>query len=262
MKRSLFVASCVLLVSGLLTSCQKEDKSIVELTQELTSELQKITDLASANSLADRVAVLNKRQQDASVRVLALNATALSRGADNDDHEGASYAAALKDLAREIGRVRASYPATSSGGSVDRDRLLVAIGAANGEEDPAKRKEAGLRYMQDQSSGHETPGNFPEYYGSAKLRDALAYRASVTDVSSFKFDSNGDVPAVPAASEVKEEPAAASSAVAEDEADTPTTTPTSADSGDDDDDAGSSDDSDSGDDDSSSSSADDLGIEF
>ena len=273
MKRSLIVASCVLLVSSLFTSCQKEDKSIVELTQELTAELQKITDLPSANSLAGRVAVLNKRFQDASVRVFALNGTSLVRGADGDDHEGASYSAALKDLAREIGRVRASFPCASADGKVDRDRLLAAIGAANGETDPAKYKEAGLRYMQDETGAHETPGTFPEYYGSAKLREALAYRASVSDVSLFKIDSAADVPALPApdavseapvsagddddsAADSSEEPAATTdSGSAADKDDDDSSTPSAADDGDDDDD------SDSGDDDSSSA-ADDLEIDF
>lgn len=272
MKRSLLVASCVLLVSGFLTSCQKEDKSIVELTQELTAELQKITDLPTANSLADRVKVLNKRQQDASVRVFALNATSLVRGADSDGHEGASYAAALKDLAREIGRVRASYPATSSAREIERDNLLAAVGAANGEADAAKQKAAGQRYMQDETNGHETPGNFPEYFGSSKLRDALAYRASLAEVSFFKNDSDEDVPAIPEAAPVAETPSApaddddeSSSSSASTASDSDSSSDdSSSDSGSDDsdDDSDSSDSSDSDDDSSSSSSADELGIEF
>ena len=201
MKRTLLVATCALLVSALFSSCQKEDKSIIELTQELTSELQQITDLPSANARAARVSVLNKRFQDASVRVLALNSTSLQRGADGDDgHQGASYASALKALAREVGRVRASYPSTSHDGEVDRDKLLMAIGAANGESDPEKCKEVGLSFVQDDTGTHETPGNFPEYYGSEKLRAALSYRADVGSVSNLKFDDAADVPAVPAVS--------------------------------------------------------------
>lgn len=272
MKRSLIVASCVLLASSLLTSCQKEEKSIVDLTQDLTAELQKITDTATAEAYAPRVAVLNKRYQDASVRVFALNNTSLVRGADSGDHEGASYSAALKDLAREIGRVRASFPCVSADSKeADPDRLLAAVGELNGEKNAAKRKAAGLRYMQDETGGHETPGNFPEYYGSAKLRDALAYRPSASASSIFQWDGD-EAPSLPAPGEVKEEPAAAdTSAAADDDEDAKDSADDDKDTADDDDkdssddsDADDDKDSDSGDDsdDSSSSAADDLGIEF
>lgn len=202
MKRSLLVASCVLLVSGLLSSCQKEDKDIVQLAQELTAELQQIKDPASADARAARVAALNKRFQDAGARVAALNSTSLARGADADaDHSGASYAAALKDLAREVGRVRASFPGTDSGDGVDPERLLIAIGAVAGEKSAADRKSYGESYLQDENAGHETPGNFPEYYGSDKLREALSYRTNLSTFSNMKFDSAEDVPSIPAVAE-------------------------------------------------------------
>lgn len=252
MKRSLFVAACVLLVSSLFTSCQKEEKNIVELTQDLTAELQKITDTASANAHAERVSVLNRRYQDASVRVFALNNTSLARGADSGDHEGASYAAALKDLTRELGRVRASFPSASSDSKVDRDRLLVAIGAANGESDPAKCKEAGLRYLHDEGANHETPGNFPEYYGSAKLREALAYRAPVSDTL-IKFDSDADVPGLPALGAEQDDSAAADDEEDNASASTGSSSSTAAPAADDSDDD-SSDSSDDGEDDDSDSS--------
>lgn len=198
MKRSLYVASCAVLASLFFTSCQKEDKSVVELTQELTAELQMITDLPSANARAARVSVLNKRFQDASVRVLALNGTALKRGADSSDHEGGSYAAALKDLAREVGRVRAGYPSLSHDGAVDGDKLLLFIGQAKGETNPEKCKEIGRGYLQDETGGHEWDNRLNEYFGSDSLREALAYSARVTTASNLKFDSAEDVPPVPA----------------------------------------------------------------
>ena len=203
MKRTLLVASCALLASCLLSSCQKEEKSIIELTRELTAELREINDLPSANARAPRVEVLNKRFQDARVRVLALNSTSLYRGAGNDDaHQGADYAAVLKALAREVGRVRASYPSSTHDGEVDKDRLLVAIADAQGEKGSVEeRKAAGQRYLEDESGTHETPGNFAEYYGSAKLREALAYRSSAPATSNLAFDSDAAVPAVPALSE-------------------------------------------------------------
>lgn len=247
MKPSLYVASCVLLASAFLSSCQKENKSVVELTRELTAELQQITDLATANAHAARVEALNKRFQDASVRVLALNETALCRSADDGEHEGASYADALQALAKEIGRVRSSYPTTSSDGPVDQDRLLLTIGSANGGDTKAKCREIGLSFVHDTTGAHELPGNFPEYYGSGKLREALAYRANVTTTSNMKFDSAEDVPALPAVSAVEEPaeedatPAAGDDAPAADDTpvadDTPAADDSSSDDAADDDDA-------------------------
>ena len=133
MKRTIFAASCAVLAALVLGSCQKENKSVVELARELTTELQAITDAASADSHAARVAVLNKRFENARVRVLALNDTALQRSAESDfDSIGTDYAAATKALAREIGRVRASFPTSASDGDVDQDRLLIAIAEAQG----------------------------------------------------------------------------------------------------------------------------------
>lgn len=246
MKRSLYVASCVLLASAFLSSCQKEDKSVVQLANELTAELQQITDLASANARAARVEALNKRFQNASVRVLALNETALCRGADSGDHEGASYAESLKALAKEVGRVRASYPTASYDGAVDPEKLLVAIGTANGGDSTERRKEIGLSFVHDETGSHETPGSFAEYYGSTKLQDALSYRANVSTSSSLKFDSADDVPALPsvAAEPAAEEESASAASAGDDDA------PSAAS---DDDDTPAADDSDAADDDSDSS---------
>ena len=263
MKRSLYVASCVLLASAFLSSCQKEDKSALDLAHELTAELQQITDLPTANAHAARVEALNKRFQDASVRVLALNATALRRSADEGEHKGASYADALKALAKEIGRVRASYPTTTHDGAVDRDRLLLAIGAANGGDTADRRKEIGLSFVHDDTGAHEIPGTFPEYYGSAKLQEALAYRANAATASNVKFDSAADVPAIPSVGAVAEEESPSAAAgddapAAEDKDDADSTpaaeksdddAPAAADDDDDDNDTSAADDEDSDDED-------------
>jgi len=208
MKRFLLIPSCALLALGALSSCQKEEKSALELTQDLTAELQKVVDYKTAEAAAPRVEVLNKRFQDASVRVLAANDTALVRSAGESGHEGDAYAEALSRLAREIGRVRASVPVATSDGDVDRDKLVLAVGAANGAGDDAPaalRREKGLSYIHEESTGRETPGSFSEFYGSTKLREALEYNANPAEVSSFRFDSDEDVPAVPAAASVPEE---------------------------------------------------------
>lgn len=208
MKRFLLIPSCALLALGALSSCQKEEKSALELTQDLTAELQKVVDYKTAEAAAPRVEVLNKRFQNASVRVLAANDTALVRSAGESGHEGDAYAEALSRLAREIGRVRASVPVVTSDGEVDRDKLVLAVGAANGAGDDAPaalRREKGLSYIHEESAGRETPGSFSEFYGSTKLKEALEYQASPAEVSSFQFDSDEDVPAVPAATPVPEE---------------------------------------------------------
>ena len=127
MKRHIIAASCVVLAATVLSSCQKEDKSVVDLANELTAELQQVTDPATANAHAARVKVLNQRLQNASVRVLALNDTALLRGAGADEAApGSDYAKALSELAREVGRVRASYPAAADE-EPDNAKLLIAI---------------------------------------------------------------------------------------------------------------------------------------
>lgn len=241
MKRFLLIPSCALLALGVLSSCQKEEKTALELTQDLTAELQKVVDYKTAEAAAPRVEVLNKRFQNASVRVLAANSSALLRSAGEDGHEGDAYAEALSRLAKEIGRIRASVPVETSDGEVDRDKLVLAVGAANGAGDTApaaQRKEKGLSYIQDESAGRETPGAFSEFYGSTKLKEALEYRASVAEVSSFSFESDEDVPPVPAAAAVPEDdeeptPAPAATAAdddsaAADEEETPTPAPSTA----------------------------------
>ncbi len=200
MKPSLFAVSCAFLVSTLLCSCQKEDKSVVELANELTAELAEISDPTTADAHAPRVQVLNKRLQDASARVLALNTTALCRSGDKD---GSVYAEALGKLAREMGRVRASYPASSDAEAPDEGQLFSAIAVAQGKKGtPDELKEAGRSYMTDEINPHETPGDFPEYYGSEALKAALEYRVNLADVSNLQFDK--EVPAVPALKEVEE----------------------------------------------------------
>lgn len=221
MKRFLLIPSCALLALGALSSCQKEEKSALELTQDLTAELQKVVDYKTAEAAAPRVEVLNKRFQNASVRVLAANDSALLRSAGEDGHEGDAYAEALSRLAKEIGRVRASVPVETSDGDVDRDKLVLAVGAANGAGDAApaaQRKEKGLSYIHDESAGRETPGSFSEFYGSTKLKEALEYGAKASDVSSFSFESAEDVPPVPAAASVPEEDEESTPAPASDEA--------------------------------------------
>ncbi len=226
MKRFLLIPSFAFLAVSTLTSCQKEEKTALELTQELTAELQKVTDYRTAEAAAPRVEVLNKRMQNASVRPFALNETALTRSAEGTEgSEGAAYADALAQLAAEIGRVQASTPVAVADGDIDRDKLVLAVGAANGSSvsaSVAERKKAGLVYIQDTTGTHETPGNFAEYYGSDKLREALGYKADPSAVGMWKMDSEEDVPPVPAAVDVpEEEEAPADEETATDDSETP-----------------------------------------
>ena len=201
MKSTLLAASCAILASAILSSCQKEEKSVVELANELSSELATVTDTATADAHAARVEVLNKRFQAAAARVLALNGTALSRSGDED---GSAYAKALSTLAREIGRVRASYSAPADAEAPEEGQLFVAIASAQGKKGtPDEAKEAGRAYMTDEDNPHETPGEFPECFGSEALKAALGYRADPTEVSNLQFDS-AEPPAVPAVKETEE----------------------------------------------------------
>ena len=178
MKRLLLIPSCAILALSTLTSCQKEEKTALELSQELTAELQKVVSYKSAEAAAPRVEALNKRFQNAGARVFAVGGSALSRSAGEAGHEGDAYAESLAKLAREVGRIRASVPVVTADGEVDRDRLVLAVGAANGAGDAAsavERKEKGVAHMQGETETSETPGNFAEYYGSAKLKEALEF---------------------------------------------------------------------------------------
>lgn len=267
MKKLFLLPGCALLALGVLTSCQKEDKTAQQLADELTAELQKVTDYKSAEAAAPRVEALNLRFQNASVRVCSAGSNALTDSNTN------SYAESVCTLAREIGRVKASKPVTEADGEVDEALLIQAVGTASGAAptDPAKTRTAkGTAYLQNENNKENN--NMPaldECYGSKKLRDALKYTADVADFPATRFDNDGDVPAIPAAVEPAEdeEPAAeadetpAATATAADDDDTPAATTTTA--ADDDDDtpaATTSDDEDtttSSDDDDTSASSDD-----
>ncbi len=207
MKRFLFIPSCALLAMGMLSSCQKEEMSALELTQELTKELQTVTDYKSAEAAAPRVEVLNKRLQDATVRTVTLNTNALQRS--NKEGNCSEYASATVELAREIGRVRASIPVLSHDGDVDREQLVLATGVASGvavTSPESARKEAGDKYMEHYlNKDHENPPQFEDYYGSAKLREAMAYVADPAQAPIMKFDSEEDVPAIPARGAVSDD---------------------------------------------------------
>lgn len=206
-----------------LTSCQKEDKTALELSQELTAELQKVVSYKTAEAAAPRVEALNKRFQNAGARVFAIGGSALSRSAGSSGHEGDAYAESLAKLAREVGRIRASMPVATADGEVDRDRLVLAVGAANGSSDDApavERKQKGVAYMQGETETSETPGNFAEYYGSAKLKEALEFMVApgnatneVVEIPEPVTVEEEEIPAdVPA-----EEPAASEEPAADEE---------------------------------------------
>lgn len=203
MKRFLFIPSCALLAFGMLTSCQKEDKSAQQLAEELTAELQKVTDYKTAEAVAPRVEALNKRFQNASVRVFSADANALVASEAN------AYSDALCRLVREVGRVQASKPVVEADGEVDDASLVcsVGVGAGASADSPAKDQFAkGQLYtFNAESESNNNPPAFAEYYGSAKLASALSYVASIDDNGAFKFASDEDVPAIPDAVEVERE---------------------------------------------------------
>lgn len=277
MKKLLLIPGCALLALGVLTSCQKEDKTAQQLADELTAELQKVTDYKTAEAAAPRVEVLNKRFQDASVRTFSLGSNALTDSSVN------GYAESCGNLAKEIGRVQASKPVKEADGEVDEALLIQAVGVGAGAEAsaPAKERTAkGKAYLQNENNkDNNNMPDVPACYGSKALAAALKYTADVADFPMTRMDSDGDVPAIPAAVEVAEdeEPAAAETedetpaadtaaddtTSSDDEDDTTPAATTSDDedtttSSDDDDDTTSTTSSDDDDDDSSSSSSDDA----
>ncbi|MGN0869337.1 MAG: hypothetical protein ACI4O9_07430 [Akkermansia sp.] len=207
MKHFLFIPSCALLALGILTSCQKEDKTAQQLADELTAELQKVTDYKSAEAAAPRVEALNKRFQNASVRVLSAGSNALA------DSSPTGYAESVGQLAKQIGRVRASKPVVEAEGEVDEARLIAAVGVAAGAAPDAAAKERstkGTAYLRNTSSKeNNTLPALAECYGSAKLKAALEYTADVADFPATRFDSDADVPEIPAAVDVADEEEAA-----------------------------------------------------
>lgn len=207
MKHFLFIPSCALLALGILTSCQKEDKTAQQLADELTAELQKVTDYKSAEAAAPRVEVLNKRFQNASVRVFSSGSNALA------DSSPTGYAESVGQLAKQIGRVRASKPVVEAEGDVDEARLIAAVGVAAGAAPDAAAKERnakGTTYLHNANSKeNNTPPALAECYGSAKLKAALEYTADVADFPATRFDSDADVPEIPAPVDVADEEEAA-----------------------------------------------------
>ena len=205
MKRFLFIPSCALLAFGMFTSCQKEEKTAQQLAEELTAELQKVTDYKTAEAVAPRVEALNKRFQNASVRVFSADANALA-GSDVN-----AYSEAVCVLVRELARVQASKPVTEAAGEVDDAALVRAVGVGAGAPSDAPAKDQFTKgqlytYNADSESNNNPPA-FAEYYGSEKLASALAYVASTADNGAFKFANDEDVPSIPAAVEVEAEEA-------------------------------------------------------
>lgn len=177
MKRLLLFPICSLLALMTLSSCQKEDDTALELTRALTSELRKVTDHQSAEQAAPRIKKLNDRMRRARITLLAFNSTALARTYGSNDE----YVLASIELAKEIGRVRASKPATAdSPDAVDEEELLVAIG--QGEEGNFGKSrealvEAGKKYLEnDSDEGHDNPPSYlGDCYRSAALEEALSF---------------------------------------------------------------------------------------
>ena len=203
MKRFLFIPTCALVALGALTSCQKEEMTAAQLAEELTAELQKVTSYKTAEAAAPRVEALNKRYQNASVRVFSMGGNALVNS------DAAAYADATCRLARQIGRVRASKPVAEHDGEVVDSLLVRTVGVNSGaavDATPQEQVEAGAKFIynaEDQNANN--PPNFAECYGSAKLKAALDYVADPAEFPMTRFDKNEDRPDIPEAAEVAAE---------------------------------------------------------
>lgn len=203
MKRFLFIPTCALVALGALTSCQKEEMTAAQLAEELTAELQKVTSYKTAEAAAPRVEALNKRYQNASVRVFSMGGNALVNS------DAAAYSDATCRLARQIGRVRASKPVSEYDGEVVDSLLVRTVGVNSGaaaDATPQEQVEAGAKYIynaEDQNANN--PPNFAECYGSAKLKAALDYVASPAEFPMTRFDKPEDCPEIPESASVEAE---------------------------------------------------------
>lgn len=203
MKRFLFIPTCALVALGALTSCQKEEKTATELATELTSVLETVTSYKTAEAAAPKVEAINKRFQNASVRVFSMGGNALA-GSD-----AAAYSDAVCDLARQIGRVRASKPVANAGGEIVDSLLVRTVGANSGaaaDATPQEQVEAGAKYIynaDDQNANN--PPNFAPCYGSSKLDAALSYVANIEEFTMTRFDKPEDCPEIPEAAAVEAE---------------------------------------------------------
>ena len=104
MKQFFLIPTCALVAAVTVTSCQREEKSCVELATELTIILKKVNDYESAEAAAPAVKVYMERLSAALGRPVAHGGSALYKS------ESGELKNALEELARQIARVRASYP--------------------------------------------------------------------------------------------------------------------------------------------------------
>lgn len=175
MKRLLLFPLCSLLALFSLNSCQKEDKTALELTEELTAELKTVCDHDSAEKAAPKIKKINDRCRRARVTLLALNSTALARTYESKDR----YVQASIELAREIGRVRGSKPALQGEEAIDEESLLVSVGYED-NSGSGKTREAliadGQKHIQNETdNAFDNPPALGECYNSAALVEALAF---------------------------------------------------------------------------------------
>ncbi len=140
--------------------------------------------------------------------------------------EGKALIEALDKLGEQMARVAASYPALTHDGEVDVERLKRAVGAAGATkraeaEAEVKKGEAYIaKYMKKNVSFDKDANNgvngFAPCYGSAKLKEALDFRAD-PEASVWKFDGEADVVTTPEYTE----PAGGEAAAPAEEGDTP-----------------------------------------
>ena len=223
MKQFLLIPTSALVAAVALTSCQKEELSCTQLATELTTLLQNVTDFDSAEAAAPRAEALMKRLVAAMGRPVDGDGSALHASAAD---EGKALIEALDKLGEQMARVAASYPALTHEGEVDVERLKRAVGAAGATKRAeaaaeVKKGEAYIaKYMKKNVSFDKDANNgvngFAPCYGSAKLKEALDFRAD-PEASVWKFDGEADVVTTPEYTE----PAGGEAAAPAEEGDTP-----------------------------------------
>ena len=144
MKQFFLIPTCALVAAVTVTSCQREEKSCVELATELTTILKKVNDYESAEAAAPAVKVYMERLSAALGRPVAHGGSALYKS------ESGELKSALEDLAREIARVRASYPEQMAAAEKAAAKKAAQEAKLKAKEEAQKAREAKKKKKQEE----------------------------------------------------------------------------------------------------------------
>ena len=178
MKQFFLITTGALVASVALTSCQQEKESCTKIANELTELLKQVKDFDTAEAAAPRAGALWTRLMDALARPVAVSGSSLHASSLDG---GEALTKALEDLAEQVARVYASYPAVNDN-AIDNDSLLRVVGTKGKItiKEARKEKDDGKAYLDavEESAEFEAHASdkmpvVAECYGSTELKAAL-----------------------------------------------------------------------------------------